>query len=262
MEIFGVVNASPDSLAGFSVVSDETQAKQYGAHLVAEGADHLDVGAQASHGNAAFVNADEEWQIVEGPLQGLLSLGVDVAIDTWQVETARRALDAGARVLNAADALQSDEMIALAAEREIQVVLPFMLGPDPRHLKHVEGDLVQVMVDWFDLQLERAARWGIRERLMLDPGTGFAPAHWDWDDRFEYQKRIYGGLDRLRHYELPLYVPIAWKQTPDRLELVDLVLAQEVEYVRAHIPLQVRQRHAAIRDGTPLPTSDLWSGYE
>ena len=162
MEIFGVINASPDSLANFSVVSDEEEAKKYGASLLAQGADHLDIGAQASHGDAAFVSSDQEWAIVEGPLRGLLSLGVDVAIDTWQVETARRALDAGARVLNAADALQSEEMIELAASREIQVVLPFMLGPDPRHLKHIEGDPVQVMVDWFDLQLERAERWGIR----------------------------------------------------------------------------------------------------
>ena len=163
-----MINASPDSLAKFSVVSTEEEAKEYGAELLAQGADHLDIGAQASHGDAAFVTADEEWQIIEGPLKGLLSLGVDVAIDTWQVETARRALDAGAQVLNAADALQTEAMMELVASREIQVVLPFMLGPDPRHLKHVEGDPVQVMVDWFDLQLERAERWGVRER------------HWSW----------------------------------------------------------------------------------
>ncbi|MDP7067194.1 MAG: dihydropteroate synthase, partial [Acidimicrobiales bacterium] len=262
MEIFGVINASPDSLAKFSVVSTEEEAKEYGAELLAQGADHLDIGAQASHGDAAFVTADEEWQIIEGPLKGLLSLGVDVAIDTWQVETARRALDAGAQVLNAADALQTEAMMELVASREIQVVLPFMLGPDPRHLKHVEGDPVQVMVDWFDLQLERAERWGVRERLVLDPGTGFAPAHWDWEERFEYQKAIYTGLDRLRRFDLPIYVPIAWKQTADRLELIDLVLVQEVEYVRAHIPQQIRDRHAAIRAGNPLPTSDTWEGYE
>ena len=171
-------------------------------------------------------------------------------------------MDAGARVLNAADALQSEEMIELAASREIQVVLPFMLGPDPRHLKHIEGDPVQVMVDWFDLQLERAERWGIRDRLVLDPGTGFSPPHWKWEERFEYQKAIYSGLSRLRRFDLPIYVPIAWKQTPDRLELVDLVLAQEVEYVRAHIPDQIRRRHAAIREGNPLPTSEIWEGYD
>ncbi len=262
MEIFGVVNASPDSLAKFSVVSNESEAREYGAKLLAEGPDHLDVGAQASHGDATLVNPDQEWLTVEPVLRGLLSLDVDVSIDTWQVETARKALDAGAKVLNAANALQADEMIELAAEREVQVVLPFMLGPDPRHLKHVHGDSVQVIVDWFDLQLERAERWGIRERLALDPGTGFAPPHWDWSERFEYQKAIYFGLERLRRFDLPIYVPLAWKQTPDRLELVDLVLAQDVEYVRAHIPQQIRDRHAAIRNGMPLPVSEIWDGYE
>ena len=210
MEIFGVVNASPDSLAKFSVVTNEEDAKEYGAKLLAQGADHLDVGAQASHGDAAFVKPEQEWQIVEPVLQGLLKLEADVSIDTWQVDTARRALDAGAKVLNASDALQSDEMIELAAEREVQVILPFMLGPDPRHLKHVHGDPVQVMVDWFDLQLERAAKWGIRDRLTLDPGTGFSPPHWEWKERYQYQKAIYGGLNRLRVFELPNSVPIAW----------------------------------------------------
>ena len=68
MEIFGVVNASPDSLANFSVVSNEEEAKRYGAELLSRGADHLDVGAQASHGDAAFVTPEQEWEIVEGPL--------------------------------------------------------------------------------------------------------------------------------------------------------------------------------------------------
>ena len=54
MEIFGVVNASPDSLAKFSVVSTEDEAREYGSLLLNQGADHLDVGAQASHGDAAL----------------------------------------------------------------------------------------------------------------------------------------------------------------------------------------------------------------
>jgi dihydropteroate synthase len=164
--------------------------------------------------------------------------------------------------LNATDALQKDAMIELAAEREVPIILPFMIGPDPRHLKRVEGDPVQVMIDWFDLQLERAERFGVRDRIVLDPGTGFAPAGWEWKDRYEYQKLVYRGLSRLRKFELPIFVPIAWKQTPDRLELVDIVLEQEVEYVRAHIPRQIRERHEAIRSGSPLPLTDIWPGFE
>jgi dihydropteroate synthase len=261
MRIFGVVNASPDSLATFSVATTYEASKQRCARLLQAGADAIDIGAQASHGDAAFVTPNAEWAQLEGPLEAALTFGVDVSVDTWQVETARRALAAGANVLNASDALQDDEMMELAAETGVTVVLPFMLGPDPRHLKHVEGDPVEVMLDWFGEQLERCERWGIRERLLLDPGTGFAPAHWDWSERFEYQTAIYGGLDRLRVFGLPIYVPIAWKQTPDRLELIDLVLEHEPDYVRSHIPEQIRARHAAIRAGRPLPTTELAEEY-
>ena len=168
------------------------------------------------------------------------------SVDTWQTETARRAFDAGATVLNAADALQSPGMIELAAERECTVVLPFLLGPDPRHMKHVEGDPVEVMIDWFGEQLARCEKFGIRDRVLLDPGTGFAPAHWDWEERRLYQKAIYTDLDRLRVYDLPLYVPVPWKQTPDRMELLDIVLAHDPEYARAHLPAQVIEHHAAV----------------
>lgn len=246
MEIFGVVNASPDSLADFSVATTGPVAAAYASDLISAGADHIDLGGQASHGGAAIITPDEEWAILEEPLKAIVELGVTVSVDTWQVETARRAFDAGASVLNAADALQDVAMLEFAAERECDVVLPFMLGPDPRHLKHVEGDPVEVMVSWFAERLNEMERYGIRERCYLDPGTGFAPPHWDWDDRAKYQRKIYSGLDRLRVFGLPIYVPVPWKQTADRLELLDLALSHNIDFARAHYPAQVRERHEAL----------------
>jgi len=246
MEIFGVINASPDSLADFSVATTAQDAEAYAKKLLAEGADHIDPGGQASHGDAAMVAPEEEWAILEAPLRAIASLGVKISVDTWQVETARRAFDAGATVLNAADALQDPKMLEFAAERECDVVLPFMLGPDPRHLKHVDGDPVEVMVSWFGERLKEMERYGIRERCYLDPGTGFGPAHWDWETRAQYQRKIYSGLDRLRVYGLPIYVPVPWKQTPDRMELLDIALAHDIDFARAHHPSQVRERHNAL----------------
>ena len=250
MKVFGVVNASPDSLAEFSVATTYGQAMQRGRDLLADGADFFDLGGQASHRDAAMVDVDTEWSILREPLAALLTFGVEVSVDTWQVETARRAFDAGATVLNAADALQNDEMAELVAEREATAVLPFMLGPDPRHLSHVEGDPVGTMVDWFAVQLSRAERWGIRDRLLLDPGTGFAPAHWDWSERCEYQRIIYANLDQLRRFDLPIYVPVAWKLTADRIELIDIVMAHKPEYVRAHRPGHILDRYASVNGQT------------
>lgn len=246
MEIFGVINASADSLAEFSVATTAEQAEAYARKLLADGADHIDLGGQASHGDAAMVSPDEEWEILEAPLRAIAALGVTISVDTWQVDTARRAFDAGASVLNAADALQNTAMLEFAAERECDVVLPFMLGPDPRHLKHVEGDPVDVMVSWFEGRLAEMEQYGLRDRCYLDPGTGFAPAHWDWSERAEYQRKIYSGLDQLRRFDLPIYVPVPWKQSPDRLELLDLALAHDIDFARAHYPAQVRERHRAL----------------
>lgn len=246
MQIFGVVNASPDSLADFSIATTATEARSYAAKLIADGADHIDLGGQASHGSAAEITPDAEWEILAKPLAAILELGVTVSVDTWQVETARRAFDAGATVLNAADALQDPAMLDFAAQRECNVVLPFMLGPDPRHLKHVEGDPVEVMVSWFEERLRAMDSFGLRERCYLDPGTGFAPAHWDWADRYEYQKKIYTGLDRLRAFDLPIYVPVPWKQTEDRMELLDIALRHDPDFARAHHPAQIRARHGEL----------------
>ncbi len=246
MEIFGVINASPDSLADFSVASTPEGARAYAQELLEAGANHIDLGGQASHGDAAIISPAQEWEILEGPLRAIAELGVKISVDTWQVETAKLAFDAGASVLNAADALQNSEMLEFAAERECDVVLPFMLGPDPRHLKHVEGDPVEVMVSWFDERLTQMDAYGIRKRCYLDPGTGFGPAHWDWETRADYQRKIYSGLDRLRVFDLPIYVPVPWKQTPDRLELLDIALSKDPDFARAHYPAQVRERHAAL----------------
>ena len=171
-----MVNASPDSKADFSVVQDYAEAAARGAELLAEGADHFDLGGEGSTPGSDEVSAADEWQRVEGPLRGLLSLGAEVAIDTRKPDIARRALEAGATVLNAGDALQSPEMVELAACSGVPVVLPFMLGRDFRSVRDVRGDPVTVMVEWFASRIERLRQAGVTQQLLLDCGVGFGPA--------------------------------------------------------------------------------------
>ncbi len=133
----------------------------------------------------------------------LAAYGVPVSVDTWRPETARRALRAGATWINAADGLQQDEMLEVAAEFECPVVLPFLSGPDPLRLDRVAGDPVEAIVEFFEVMLARCDRYGIRDQVVIDPGTGFAPHDWPWEDRFVYQKRVYGNLDQLRVFGLP-----------------------------------------------------------
>ncbi len=237
-----MLNASPDSLHEGSVVADVASAVARGTWLLDAGAVALDLGGQGSTGQATEVDSEEEWARVAPLVPALAGLGVPVAIDSWRPLVAERALGAGATWLNAADGLQDDAMLDVAAEHDgVPVVVPFLAGANPKALRHVEGDPVEVLLDWFDAALARIGRRraSLRRRCVLDPGTGFGPPGWDWEDRYRYQRRVYEHLDRLRRFGLPLYVALPWRDTPQHAELLDLVLAQDPEYGRAHHPDRV-----------------------
>jgi dihydropteroate synthase len=240
MQLFGVVNASPDSLHEGSVVHSVDQALARATVLLADGADAIDLGGQGSTDIAEVVDWTVEWQRIEAIVPALAALDVPLSVDTWRPDVARRALAAGATLLNAADGMQTDAMWDVVAEFDVAVVVPFLSGPDPRSMTLVERDPVDVIVDFFEARLAQADRYGLRHRCILDPGTGFAPPNWPWEQRYLYQKRVYTNLDALRRFDLPLYIALPWKQTPQHEELLEIVVRQQPEYGRAHHPDRVR----------------------
>ena len=241
MFLFGVVNASPDSLNTESIVDGPESAVARARQLLADGADAIDVGGQGSTDVAAVVDWREEWARLEAIVPVLAALGVDVSIDSWRPEVVRRALEAGATVINAADGMQNDEMWQVATEFEAPIVVPFLSGPNPRAMSQVRRDPVEAIVEFFEARLADADRYGLRHRCIVDPGTGFAPPEWEWQDRYVYQKRVYTNLGELRRFGLPLYIALPWKETAQHDELLEIVVRQDPEYGRAHYPAKVRR---------------------
>ena len=240
MYLFGVVNCSPDSLHEPSIVRNLDEARARIDWLQAAGAEGLDVGGQGSTFAASVVPTETEWE----RLRDVLPLAVEtadlVSVDTFRPEVMRRAMELGVNVLNAADGMASDEAWEIAAEFQPMVVVPFLNGPNPHELVHVVGDPLDAMCDFFEERLRLADRYGLRERCLIDPGTGFGPHGWDWADRYLYQKQVYTNLDRLRVFGLPLYIPLPWKDTAQHAELLDIVVSRQPEYGRAHEPDRIR----------------------
>jgi dihydropteroate synthase len=241
MQLFGVVNASPDSLHTESIVHTPEEAVDRARLLLANGADAIDLGAQGSTDIAEVVEWTVEWSRMEALVPRLAHLEVEVSVDTWRPEVAARALAAGATVLNAADGMQQEAMWVVAAEHGVPVVVPFLSGADPRSMTVVEGDPVDAIVAFFEARLATAAHFGIRERCILDPGTGFAPPNWPWEQRYHYQKEVYSRLDELRVFGLPLYIALPWRRTDQHDELLELVVRQQPEFGRVHHPERVRE---------------------
>lgn len=240
MFIYGVVNASPDSLNLDSIVRTPEEALARARQLLADGADGLDVGGQGSTDVAEVVPWQAEWERLEHILPALATLGVPMSVDTWRPEVLRLALQHGANVINAADGMQADAMWEVATDFDVPIVVPFLSGPNPRAMEMVDRDPVDAIVEFFDARLRDADRYGLRHRCVLDPGTGFAPSNWPWEERYVYQKRVYSNLDAMRVFDLPLYIALPWKETVQHDELLEIVVQARPEFGRAHYPAKVR----------------------
>jgi dihydropteroate synthase len=259
--LYGVINASPDSLHEDSIATTPDAAVARARRLLAEGVQALDLGGQGSTDHATVVDWTVEWARLEAIVPALAALGVDVSVDSWRPQVVRRALEAGATVINAADGMQSDAMWEVAAEFDVPIVVPFLSGPNPREMVHVRRDPVEAIVEFFEARLADADRYGLRHRCIVDPGTGFAPSAWPWEERYRYQKRVYSNLDALRRFGLPLYIALPWKDTVQHDELLEIVVRQHPEFGRAHRPAHVRDVEARVHGQSPSgPRGETPSG--
>ena len=235
-----MINASGDSLADFSIALDVESAVKRAKELVNDGCVGIDLGAAGSTQFASRVETEEEWERLDGKVQAIAELGVELSVDTWKPEIMARSLEAGANFMNASDGMQNPEMVEIAVSSGVPVVLPFLSGDDPKSLEFVTGDPIKQIVNWFESSLDKLEKTGLkREQLILDPGTGFGPANWEWEDRYRYQERVYSNIGELKIFGLPIYVALPWKFEDGRRHLLEILLENGFDYGRTHLPKKV-----------------------
>ncbi|MBI3347787.1 MAG: dihydropteroate synthase [Burkholderiales bacterium] len=206
--VMGIVNVTPDSFSDGGRHDDTRTAIAHCERLVAEGADILDIGGESTRPGAPRVDADSEWLRIAEVLAAAVTLGVPVSVDTYKPEVMRRALDAGADVINDVQALQLPGALAAVADGGAGVCLMHMRG-EPASMMDLAcyGDVV-AEVGAFLAQRARAAREsGIpADCIALDPGYGFAK-------NAEHNLRLLAGQQRLSELGYPLLVGWSRKRT-------------------------------------------------
>ncbi len=200
----GIVNVTADSMfEGARSVTPE-QAVRDGLELVEAGFDMLDVGAVAARSGPP-VAAEVEAAALVPAVEGLAGAGVPVSADTFSVEVARAALEAGAVAVNDISG-GSEEMFELVAGTGCGYVLMHIEGPprvnrSPRRY----GNVVEHIKSWLGGRVETARRLGVsEEQIAIDPGL-------DFDLTTSQNLEVLRRLPELRSLGLPLYVSLSRK---------------------------------------------------
>ena len=206
--VMGVVNVTPDSFSDDGRWFDAEAAIAHGVELVAEGADLVDVGGESTRPGAARVEPEEELRRVVPVIRELAGRGIRVSVDTMRAATALAAVEAGAEIINDVSAGLADEAMGrIAAETGAQYVAMHWRGHSDRMDGLAEYDDVAVEVrDELAARVDALVAAGVDpERLILDPGLGFAK-------RGEHNWQLLARLDVLAGLELPILVGASRKR--------------------------------------------------
>lgn len=174
--VMGVLNVTPDSFYDGGRFADTVSAVEQAERLVGEGADVVDVGGESTRPGASPVSPDAEWARVAPVLSALNDrLKVPISIDTRHPEVARRAVEAGADLINDVEGLRSEAMRDVAARSGAAVLVMHMRGTPETMQQNLDypdlrSEVYQSLADATSLAIEA----GIPpEKLLVDPGLGF-----------------------------------------------------------------------------------------
>ena len=243
--LMGILNVTPDSFSDGGMFVTIDKAVAHGEALCSAGADIIDVGGVSTRPFADPVSVDEEIARVIPVIKRLSQrVSAPISVDTSRAETAERAIEAGARIVNDIAALRFDPLLGdVVAEADLPVVLMHMQGtPETMQIRPAYDDVMGEIIDFLSGSIDLAVSKGIpRENIIVDPGIGFGK-------KVEHNLTIIRELSRLKSLGRPILVGASRKsfigevtgiKEPARrdtatLAVTALLVASGVDIIRVH----------------------------
>ncbi|MDX1951578.1 MAG: dihydropteroate synthase [Verrucomicrobiota bacterium] len=203
--LMGVINLSPDSWYRESVCLNAEAAIQRGRILAAQGASIIDIGAESTLSEAERVTDSLQNSRLLPVVSSLAAEGLLISVETYYAEVAKRALEAGAKIINLTGYQNAEAIYELAGKHDAGVVICYVQGMNVREVGdfNLEHDPIPQMLDFFGKEVARANQCGSR-KLFLDPGLGFYYRNLqDSAVRVRHQMRTFLNTFRLRTLGYP-----------------------------------------------------------
>jgi dihydropteroate synthase len=175
--LMGILNVTPDSFSDGGAYLTVEQALRQARQMQEEGADVIDIGAESSRPGSEPIDAAEELRRLMPVLEAVhRTVPLPISVDTTKAAVARRAIEAGASIINDITALRGDPLMSeLVAQSGAAIVLMHMQGtPATMHKAPRYANVTREVIAFLCERAQTAMKKGIkRSQIILDPGFGF-----------------------------------------------------------------------------------------
>ncbi len=207
--VMGILNVTPDSFSDGGQFADAGKALAHALEMAASGADIIDVGGESTRPGSEPLSEAEELRRIIPIIERLSSeLAIPISVDTYKATVAKKALEAGASIVNDISGLRfSPDMAKIAASYGAAVIIMHTKGT-PRDMQQnpVYADVVEEVLSYLDEGIEIALKAGVnREKILIDPGIGFGKT-------LEHNLEILRRLDEFRGLGRPLVLGTSRKK--------------------------------------------------
>ncbi|EIU1681671.1 TPA: dihydropteroate synthase [Pseudomonas aeruginosa] len=217
--VMGILNVTPDSFSDGGRFDRLDDALRHAERMVREGATLIDVGGESTRPGARSVSPTEELERVAPVVERIArELDVVISVDTSTPAVMRETARLGAGLINDVRSLQRDGALDAAVDSGLAVCLMHMRG-EPQTMQDAPAyqDVVAEVGAFLQERVDACVAAGIdRERLLLDPGFGFAKT-------LEHNLVLFRHLQALHGLGLPLLVGVS------RKSMIGKVLGREVD---------------------------------
>lgn len=218
-QVMGILNVTPDSFSDGGRFRQRDEALRHAAAMVAAGASLIDVGGESTRPGALQVSADEELQRVAPVVEAIAAeLDVIISVDTSCPQVMRESARLGAGLINDVRSLRREGALQAAAESGLPVCLMHMQGePETMQKNPHYDDLLAEVQAFFAERMAACAAAGIAaERIILDPGFGFAK-------NLQHNLSLFKHMQVLHGFARPLLVGVS------RKSMIGQALGREVD---------------------------------
>ena len=192
--VCGILNVTPDSFSDGGKFNKLDAALYHAEEMIEEGAMLIDIGGESTRPGYTMISDEEEIERVVPVIEALKSrFDVPLSLDTYKSKVAKAGIESGIDLINDIWGLKYDKSMAkVVADSGLPICI--MHNRDNTDYTDFMTDVVSDLKESVDMAITAGIE---RDKLILDPGVGFAK-------NLEQNIIVMKELERLNCFKLPI----------------------------------------------------------